>query len=284
MATSGSWNIEWPSNDWSGYPKKYVWTGNWSKSGNTVTLSSMTLQIVMISGTGWGTATDSVTVTGGSAQTVSWTMGGASSNVVSLNNASNNVSGTQTSLTIQCAIAGEVTGSTSISFDPTYTKPSTPTITNVSISSSTEIDVTVDLSSFGTPSTGTLTLYGDTNSTPTTSVGTSTSTGDTTFHVTGLTPDTVYYFRARANNGQLDSDYSTTTSGRTLPASVSPTLYGPVSDGVGGYETEKVEKLYGPVSDGQGGYVTKKIDKLYGAVSDGNGGYETKLIYEDSNV
>jgi len=123
MATSGSWNIEWASTTWGGYPKGYRWAGNWSKSGNTITLSNMTLQIYMISGSGWGTGTDSVTVTGGGAQTVSWNMSGSASNVASLGNTSFGVGGTDTSATIQCVIAAEVTGSTTIYFDATVTPP-----------------------------------------------------------------------------------------------------------------------------------------------------------------
>ena len=45
------------------------------------------------------------------------------------------------------------------------------------------------------------------------------------------------------------------------------------------YKSEQIDKLYGPISDGQGGYVSKKILKLYGSV---NG--QTKLIYEDANA
>lgn len=148
MATSGSWNIEWASTTWGGYPKGYRWTGNWNKSGNTITLSNMTLQIYMISGSGWGTGTDSVTVTGGGAQTVSWNMSGSASNVASLGNTSFGVGGTDTSATIQCVIAAEVTGSTTIYFDATVTPPTGLGINNIS-TTDTSVSANVYVSGWG---------------------------------------------------------------------------------------------------------------------------------------
>ena len=148
MATSGSWNIEWASTTWGGYPKGYRWAGNWSKSGNTITLSNMTLQIYMISGSGWGTGTDSVTVTGGGAQTVSWNMSGSASNVASLGNTSFGVGGTDTSATIQCVIAAEVTGSTTIYFDATVTPPTGLGNNNIS-TTDTSVSANVYVSGWG---------------------------------------------------------------------------------------------------------------------------------------
>lgn len=132
MALSGTWSIEWASSTWGGYPKGYRWKGSFARSGNTITLSNMTLQIYLISGTsGWGTATDSVTVTGGSAQTVNWGFSGTESNIVSLNNTSFSVGSTATSATINCAIAGENTGSTTIRFDASGSAPTGLTATNI---------------------------------------------------------------------------------------------------------------------------------------------------------
>lgn len=128
MAMSGSWSISWESSTWSGRPKGYRWKGNYSRSGNTITLSGMTLQMYMVSGTGWGTGTDTVTVTGGGAQSVSFTMSGTESNTVGLGNTSFGINTGDTAATIQCVIAGENTGQTTIYFDAGYTDPSQPSV------------------------------------------------------------------------------------------------------------------------------------------------------------
>lgn len=132
MATSGSWNIEWASGYWGSRPKSYHWSGNFNRSGNTITLSNMQLWFT-ISGTGQASGiTDSVTVTGGSAQTVTWNFSTSStSNVVSLNNTSFSVSTAATSATIQCAIAGENTGSTTIQFDSGGSAPSGLSVSDI---------------------------------------------------------------------------------------------------------------------------------------------------------
>lgn len=118
-----------------------------------------------------------------------------------------------------------------------YTAPTTPTIS--ATVSGASITVTYGTTSYGNPSTGTTTLYGGTSSAPTTSLDTTTSTGNKTFTHTGLTPGTTYYYRARANNGQLSSAYSTEIS-VTVP--INHALYGSVNG-----QAEKVEKLYGPL-------------------------------------
>lgn len=128
MATSGTFSKSWASGYWSSSSNKknYNWTGNWSRSGNTITLSNMKLWMTF-SQTGYASGVkDYVTVTGGSKQTVTWAWSGGSSksNTVSLNNTSFSVGTTATSATINCVIDGENTGSTSISFDPGVSKPS----------------------------------------------------------------------------------------------------------------------------------------------------------------
>ena len=152
-----------------------------------------------------------------------------------------------------------ITGNT-VTLATPYVAPTTPTISasNISATSNT---ITYGTTSFGNPATGTVTLYGGTTANPTTVLDTYNATGDHTFTHTGLTPETTYYYRAKANNGQLDSSYSTEVSATTQSAGK---LYGSVNG-----ETKRVVKLYGSVN-GQ----TKEITKLYGSV-----GGVTKRIY-----
>lgn len=240
MATSGTFWARWESSTWGGRPKYYNWSGSWSKSGTTITLTNMQIYMGMVdpNAGGTGSGTDSITVSpGGSAQSVTFTWsGGNTSNTRSLNNVSFTVSGTATSKTIYCYIDGENTGSYTLSFDPAYVAPNTPTIT-ATANNAGQVTVGYGTTSFGTPSTGTVTLYGGTTSSPTTSLDTYSSTGNKTFVHTGLTPGTTYYYRARANNGQLNSSYSTEVSATTS----SVALYGSVNG-----QAKRVTKLYGP--------------------------------------
>ena len=105
---------------------------------------------------------------------------------------------------------------------------------------------------------------GTTWSTGATITGGSASSG--TFTITGLSAGTTYSIQTRTTT--TSGSFTGSTISATTTGSAGPKLYGPVSDGQGGYETKLVEKLYAPVSDGQGGYVTKKITKLYGAVAE----------------
>lgn len=241
MATSGSWEISWQSSYWDqpSNPKYYHWSGNWTKSGNTITLSGMKLwmSFTYVSG-GYG-VTDVVSTTGGSSYTISYPnfSNTYQTDKVSLNNSSFTVGSTATSATISCVISGENTGSTTINFDATYVAPTTPTISATALNT-TQVSITYGTTSFGRPNSGTVTLYGGTSANPTTVIDTTTSTGDKTFTHTGLNPGTTYYYRARANNGQLNSNYSTELSATTDVA----TLYGSVND-----EAKRIEKLYGSV-------------------------------------
>lgn len=103
-----------------------------------------------------------------------------------------------------------------------YVAPNTPT---VSVSSSdvttTSASISYGTSSFQTPSTGTVYLYGGTSSSPTTQITSKTSTGTSSYSWTGRTNNTQYYVRARAYNGQLYSSYSSDKNFVTLPAALS---------------------------------------------------------------
>lgn len=123
-------------------------------------------------------------------------------------------------------------------FPGVYTAPNTPTVT-AAIKSPTSLEITYGTTSFGTPSTGTVKLYGGTSTSPTTLLETKSTTGNSTFSYTGLTQNTAYYFKAVANNGQLSSNSKEFKI--TIP--VVSTLYGSVND-----ETKRITKLYGSVA------------------------------------
>lgn len=108
-----------------------------------------------------------------------------------------------------------ITGN-SVTMPSNYTKPTKPTV-SASSSASTSTSVTYGTTSFGNPSSGTVYLYGGTSSTPTTQINSKSTTGNSTYTHSSLNANTRYYYRARANNGQLWSDYSDTVSTITRP-------------------------------------------------------------------
>lgn len=112
-----------------------------------------------------------------------------------------------------------ITGN-SVTMPSNYTKPTKPTV-SASSSASTSTSVTWGTTSFGNPSSGTVYLYGGTSSTPTGQLTTKTTTGDSTYTHSSLTANSKYYYRARAYNGQLYSDYSDTVSTITRPPALS---------------------------------------------------------------
>lgn len=221
MATSGSWEISWQSSYWNttANPKYYHWKGKWAKSGNTIRLYDQQLWLTFTQSS-WGSGTDTVTTTGGSAQSVTFSpSGGTTSNVVSLNDSSFSVTSSQTSATIQCVIDGEVTGSTTINFDATIIAPTVPTVSATALVSA--IDIDYGTTSFGQPSSGTVSLYGGTSTNPTTQIASKTTTGTSTVRYdTSVVANTAYYFRARATNGSATSNYSSTVTAVTRPYSI----------------------------------------------------------------
>lgn len=114
-------------------------------------------------------------------------------------------------------------------FPGTYTAPNTPTL-SASTVSATQINVTYGTSSFGNPSSGTVYLYGGTSASPTTQIASKTSTGNSTYNYTGLTNNTKYYFRSRAKNSQLWSNYSSDKTATTLPAALDTASAGAIDD------------------------------------------------------
>lgn len=108
----------------------------------------------------------------------------------------------------------------SITLPTVYTAPNTPTLSaSPAASSPTDsIEITWGTSSFGTPSSGTVYLYGGTSASPTSQLLTKTTTGNSTFvHNEPLIPNTRYYYRSRACNSQLCSSYSSDVSAITNP-------------------------------------------------------------------
>ena len=262
MATSGSWEVSWQSTYWStpSNIKYYHWSGQWNKNGNTITLSNMQLWMSFTYPSGGTSVTDVVTVTGGSAQTVSFPdfSNTYSTGAAYISNTSFTVQPTATAYQISILISGENTGYATINFDPTYVAPTKPTIS--AVVSGTSVVLTYGTSSFGNPSTGTVNLlYGTTSSTVTTQLESKTTTGNSTYTHTGLTPNATYYYRVRATNGQLLS-WSDTIS---VTITALP-YYGSVND-----KTKLIVKYYGSVN-GQ----SKSIVKYYGSV-----GGKTKLLF-----
>lgn len=98
--------------------------------------------------------------------------------------------------------------------------PTKPTV-SAAVSSTTQNNVTYGTTSFGTPSSGTVYLYGGTSASPTTQLTSKTSTGNSTYNHTGLTGNTKYYYRSRASNGSANSDYSADATAITKPATPS---------------------------------------------------------------
>lgn len=226
MATSGTFSAVWESGYWNSTSntKWYHWQGKWSKSKTTITLSNQTLYMTFAHTNSYGNGvTDTVTTTGGSAQTVTWPdFSGSPSSTVSLADTSFTVSGSKTSSTISCLISGEITGSTTINYDAYYKAPTVPTISDMhwQLDFLEELVFDYGTTSFGVPESGTVYLYCDTSPTPTKQIKSKDTTGTGTCSTINIEGNTKYYARSRAkNNAGLWSDYSPTVSAITGPNS-----------------------------------------------------------------
>lgn len=157
-----------------------------------------------LDGTNW---TDGATVSSGSATSGNFTI-------------SNLTPGTAYTIRLRTNTTAGVTSSGSVTAT-TYKVPNAPTI-SVTNTSATVNRITYGTSSFNTPSTGTVYLYGGTASSPTTQLTTKTTTGNSNYDHTSRTGNTKYYYRARANNTGGWSSYSSEVSVITRPAA--PTI------------------------------------------------------------
>lgn len=159
-------------------------------------------------------------------------------------------------------VSNRFTGAANAVITLPYAEPSAPTVSATGATTNS-ISLSWQCSSFGTQ-TGTGHLYGGTSPAPTTEISTTSSTAVQAFTHTGLSPNTTYYYRGRAQDANGNwGPYSS----EIVVATIAPTakLYGSVNGA-----TKQVHKLYGSV-----GGVTKTVTKLYGSV---NG--VTKLIYQ----
>ena len=104
------------------------------------------------------------------------------------------------------------TASETVTMPQFIVAPNTPTV-SASNNDPYQNQITWGTSSFGVPSSGTVYLYGGTSNNPTTQLTSKTTLGNSTYTHTGLTPNTTYYYRARAKNNVNEwSSYSTTIS------------------------------------------------------------------------
>lgn len=206
---------------WAGQPWTATLTGNVSRSGNTVTLSSLTC--TTYAAKAWGSDSSPVFMiknSGGGELTrhtgMTMSNGRGSFN---FNNVSVSVGATATSYTFKfyCSDNG-VNHNFTVTFPSGATAPGTPSC-STAVRSSSRIDVTYGISNLGNPS-GSVSLYNGTTSNPTNQLQSQTYTGSWTYSDTNKTANTTYYYVAKASNS-----VSTTTSGvksaTTLPAGIS---------------------------------------------------------------
>lgn len=147
-------------------------------------------------------------------------------------------------------------GSTSISLSAKYRKPSKPTVSG-SNNGSFSNKITYGESDFGYPASGTVYLYGGTSNNPTTQIASKTSTGNSTFTHNNLRPNTVYYYRVRAHNGNQWSDYSDVITVKTKPAALVPYPNDPEQSNTAKY----VKKIEVPLNG-----LARNATKLYRSV------------------
>lgn len=228
MATffSGQW-----IGTWAGYPMTGTLTGNVSRSGNTVTLSSLTCTWTATYGygsdsssffricDGWDGWTELVRATG-------LTMNNGSGSK-SIGNCSVTVGTTDTSHSFTFRSSDGAGIGFTVTFPSGGYAPTAPTISAAS-SAATTTSITWGTTNLGSP-TGTCYLYWGTSNNPTTQLASKTSTGNSTTSHTGRTANTRYYYKATASNS-IGSNSSSVVSAVTLPAGISSTSVSSVSE------------------------------------------------------
>ena len=232
----------------NGTPMLGTLNGTVTRAGNNVTLNNLYLGL---------RATANVTGT----KTFVFTLNGVANSLSIAAPTPATVLGTFGLTTVSFTVPSDVWRSQAIwstsdgrsgQFAITYpVAPDTPTVT--ASTGFKSISVTYGTTSFGAPSSGTVSLYGGTSNNPTTVIDTYTQTGDKTFVMSGVLPSTTYYFRTRAFNGQKYSDYSSTVTATTQK---DPKFLGSANG-----KAVRIKKLYCSV-DGK----TKNM-KFYGSAS-----------------
>lgn len=203
---------------WSGYGWTATLTGNVSRSGNTVTLSS--LYCSTAAANAWGTDTGTVFMiqnSGGGELTrhtgITMNNGGGG---FSFNNVSVTVGASATSYTFRFWCSdNNVAHNFTVSFPAGQVAPATPTCT-ASSNSATLVNVTWGTSNLGNPA-GTVSLYEGTTNNPTELLYSKTTTGTSVFGRDQRTANTTYYYKATASNS-VGTVSSTVASATTYPA------------------------------------------------------------------
>lgn len=205
---------------WSGYGWTATLTGNVSRSGNTVTLSSLNCSTAAANA--WGTDSGVVFMiknNGGGELTrhtgITMNNGGGS---FGFNNVSVTVGATATSYTFKfyCSDNG-VNHNFTVTFPAGQSAPATPTCT-ASSNSATLVNVTWGTSNLGNPA-GTVSLYEGTTNNPTELMYSKTTTGTSVFGRDQRTPNTTYYYKATASNS-VGTVSSAVTNATTYPAGI----------------------------------------------------------------
>lgn len=202
--------------NWAGQTIWGTLTGNVSRSGNTVTLSSLTLS--MTAASAWGTDNNWwVRIYSGdtqlsSASGLSFNSGSASKGIP---NASVGVGATATSHTFNLRTSDGNRVNFTVSFPAGQSAPATPTCT-ASSNSATLVNITWGTSNLGNPA-GTVSLYEGTTNNPTELLYSKTTTGTNVFGRDQRTANTTYYYKATASNS-VGTVSSAVTSATTYPA------------------------------------------------------------------
>lgn len=204
--------------NWAGQTIWGTLTGNVSRSGNTVTLSSLTLS--MTAASAWGTDNNWwVRIYSGdtqlsSASGLSFNSGSASKGIP---NASVGVGATATSHTFNLRTSDGNRVNFTVSFPAGQSAPATPTCT-ASSNSATLVNITWGTSNLGNPA-GTVSLYEGTTNNPTELLYSKTTTGTNVFGRDQRTANTTYYYKATASNS-VGTVSSAVTSATTYPAGI----------------------------------------------------------------
>lgn len=207
---------------WSGWPWTATLTGNVSRSGNTVTLSSLTCTMYAAGANGTDTSIVFMIKNNSGGELTRKVPQGASmsggSGSFTFNNVSVSVGASTTSYTFKFYCSdNKVDHNFTVSFPSGQSAPATPTCT-ASSNSATLVNVTWGTSNLGNPA-GTVSLYEGTTNNPTELLYSKTTTGTSVFGRDQRTANTTYYYKATASNS-VGTVSSAVTSATTYPAGI----------------------------------------------------------------